>query len=577
MAAMLRNLANWFSARNWPIRCRGVRSERSAAVRPAETGRARAVARMRTSWSVCLCLVACEASESASGVPVAEPAAIGGGPAARAVLSVPVGGSPAVAGSRVTGPHPVERGSGFGPTRDPAGAEETASGPVLPSPGQEGRRSQRRDPSVPPRGRAEVDVGTLCSRGYDELVVDLFCSGEVVRVPSLGALQEALGIVPERFDTTGAFALTGHSTALSARGVSSVNPRIIFHRSAHQEQELLALGFARGEQAAEMVVRDRSSGELRFYLLRYQQPCNQAAGGCNAGHLLTPAAERGWRNLVLQDDEDLKNSTMDCLHCHQPGGPGTVKMLRMQERDKPWTHWFDVSMPGGRALLDDYFAMKGDEPFAGVSAQRIALTNAALMEGFVLQGGVPQPNEFVGAPIEAEVASSAASEGGMQPVDNSVPGRSSTWQAIYDTAKRGEAISVPYHDVKVTDVAKLANVTEAYQRYRRGELSGDELPDFREVYPDDPQTLAEMGFVTEPGLDASGVLLQACGQCHNRRLDQSISRAHFVADMAALDTSQKARALERIQLPLDDPRVMPPARFRRLTDEAKKRLIDAFR
>ena len=81
-----------------------------------------------------------------------------------------------------------------------------------------------------------------------------------------------------------------------------------------------------------------------------------------------------------------------------------------------------------------------------------------------------------------------------------------------------------------------------------------------------------MGFTTEPGLDGEGVLRQACGQCHNGRLDPSLSRARF--NVNALDAEQKGRALARILLPPESPDLMPPARFRTLTDEARTRLLE---
>ncbi|MDD9941137.1 MAG: hypothetical protein OXU20_08875 [Myxococcales bacterium] len=497
----------------------------------------------------------------------------------------PAGTDPGGPGSPPGQAPPPVGASGAAPSDARAGARQPDAEGGLPEDG----RAQSGDPNGQgdaPRpsvedlvGNAEVATGSVCQRGYDEPIVDLFCADAPVVLRSLAALQDALGIVPSRIDVTGGYALTGHSTALFARGVSSVNPRVIFHRFEHaqQGQELLALAFVRGEQTVEMVVRDRQSRELRFYVLSYEQACNARSGGCNAGHLLTPTTERGWRNLALRDDEDLKNTPLDCRQCHQPDGPGTPKLLRMQELDAPWTHWFDGLMPGGLALIDDYLAMKDGESLAGLDSDLIRNTSAALMEGFVLHGGIPQPNEFPSSQIEAEVANSVADAGVMQPEDNSIPGQSAAWLEIYETAKRGDAISVPYHDVKVTDPDKLARATKAYQSYLRGELAGDELPDFRDIYPDDPRILAEMGFATEPGLDGEGILMQACAQCHNRRLDQTISRAQFVADLASLDAEQKALATKRIQLPLDDPRVMPPAHFRRLSDEARRRLIDVLR
>jgi len=174
------------------------------------------------------------------------------------------------------------------------------------------------------------------------------------------------------------------------------------------------------------------------------------------------------------------------------------------------------------------------------------------------------------------VRASAAERGGAQPSDNSVPGESATWRELYQRAQRGDAIAVPYHDVKVTDPDKLARMTAAYQAYRAGDLPRAELPDIRDVYPDDPRRLAAMGMMTEPDADGATVLLQACGQCHNARLDQTLSRANFRADLEGMTRAAKDAAIERLELPLDDPRAMPPALLRTLTPEARRRAIEAL-
>ena len=43
-----------------------------------------------------------------------------------------------------------------------------------------------------------------------------------------------------------------------------------------------------------------------------------------------------------------------------------------------------------------------------------------------------------------------------------------------------------------------------------------------------------MGFTTTPGLRGEEVLVQACSQCHNQRLDQTLSRAGFHVDLDEL-------------------------------------------
>ena len=108
-------------------------------------------------------------------------------------------------------------------------------------------------------------------------------------------------------------------------------------------------------------------------------------------------------------------------------------------------------------------------------------------------------------------------------------------------------------------------------------MSKDELPDLRDVHPDDPTLRAHIGLETEPGMVGEQVLLQACAQCHNARLDQTLSRARFTTDFDALGRAQKSLAITRISLPPDDPRAMPPPLARRLSDEGRERLIELLR
>ena len=443
-------------------------------------------------------------------------------------------------------------------------------------PGDEEARYTEPQPLL--HGKAQREQ--LCARENQDPITDLLCGGD----PEIGGftdLRQALGLLtglePSRsavYDFDG-FAATAHSTSLVTRSVSAINPRILFIRPQRDDSEMVILAFARGEQFSEAVVRDRSSGELRFYLTTFEQACNDTPEGCTPADLLTEAAETGWKNVDVYEERDLVNTTLDCLPCHQPGGPGTPKILRMQELEPPWNHWLYRYTKGGYALVEDYMAAKGDEAFVGIPGGSLMISNPGLLSSAVRRvGSAVQPNEFVSEDIEREVVESAAKKGGMQPSDNSIPGDSDTWNKIYERAKRGEAIPVPYHDVKVTDPQKLAAMTQAYVDYREGRLAPEDLPDIRDVYPDDPKLLARMGFTTEPGLDGKGVLLQACAQCHNGRLDQSVSRARFDVDLDQLGRRAKSRAIERVLLPEDDPKHMPPVRLRTLGAEATQRLVD---
>jgi hypothetical protein len=411
-----------------------------------------------------------------------------------------------------------------------------------------------------PLVKGERQRERLCGRGDDDLVIDAFCSDAPPEIRGLSDLRAALGLGSDENGIEQGFALTGHSTSLVSRLVSAINPRIIFVRSEGEMRELSVLAFARGEQFSELVVRSRVDGELRFYLGVFSLRCHAAKDGCTPADLYTDAIESDWTEFDLYGEEDVQNSPLDCRVCHQPDGPGSPKLLRMQEFDPPWNHWFYRLSEGGRVLIADYYAARGEQPFAGVPGDQIRMSQPGLLSATIYFAGTrEQPNAFVSAEIEPEI---------------NATGESNTWQTIYERAKRGEAISVPYHDVKVTDPDKLAAATQAYADHREGRLPPEELPDLADVFPEDPRVLARMGFVTEPDLDGEGVLMQACAQCHNRRLDQTLSRARFDVELAELSRAQKDLAIARVSLALDHPAVMPPARFRRLGEQGRKRLID---
>ena len=79
----------------------------------------------------------------------------------------------------------------------------------------------------------------------------------------------------------------------------------------------------------------------------------------------------------------------------------------------------------------------------------------------------------------------------------------------------------------------------------------------RAVFPHDPRQLAEMGFVADDRLNYRDLLEQACGPCHNERLDQTLSRARFNIDRMSAD--EKQIAIQRLQLPSHHNLAVPPA------------------
>ena len=443
-----------------------------------------------------------------------------------------------------------------------------------------------------PRGAEQT--ARVCARPGSDVVRDALC-GEQGAPTSLTELQARLGVDAEHIGGVNAvktgemrgISVTAHSTALSKRSVSAINPRVVAvhigftpNNQIGVQRDLatrmFALAFTRGEQSVEMVASDRAERRFNFYVVGFRQSCNDQPDGCKPGDLLTESIESNWTEASLYDEVDLANTVLDCATCHQPDGPGTPKLLRMQELDSPWTHWLSPSTEGGKVLLEDYMRAHADETYAGMPASLFERTDPNSIATLAFLVNSTQPNKFSSLLVEREIKESAAAKGGTQPADNSIPGTSPTWMLAFEAASRGEAIPVPYPNVKVTDAAKLAQMTSVYQAQRAGQLQAAELPDIRDVFPDDPTRLAELGFTTPPGLDGAGVLMSACAQCHNARLDQSQSRARFRADLEGMSREEKELAIARLQLPADHPAAMPPARLRVLTPEARARAIEAL-
>lgn len=432
-----------------------------------------------------------------------------------------------------------------------------------------------------PRGQQQLSV--VCARGQQDNVTKALCDNP--SITSVVELQEALGLgFVDRSDQAQngargnpAFAFLGHSSSLVMREVSAINPRaFVFSPPPGQPVHIpgfVVMGFARGEPVVEIAAEDPIKKTLQFYLFKFDLAC-EATHTCVPGDQLTPAIEKNWKSWTLYQDEDLKNTIADCRHCHQPGGPNTKPMLRMQELRDPWTHWFRNDRPGGIALIQDFVKAHGDkEDYFGIPAAIIQSADGRAMEDFVVgQGFQSQPNSFDSKRIETEVAQSSS----QQPAINFPIGKSSTWQNLYAASAAGQFIPVPYHDVKVTDPEKLGFAAAQYRMFADGQLAAANVPDIRRIFLD--AALEDLSMRPKPGMTGKEILVQACAQCHNSRLDQSISRAKFdVADLDTMSAADKQNAIARMNLPSSNRLHMPPALFRTLPPEALKLATDALK
>jgi hypothetical protein len=487
----------------------------------------------------------------------------------------------ALVGAACSGPNQSDalhgRGSGTngggddGGTDDGGGADPGQTG-VLPPPGA---GASGADDPLAGLLTGDAQIAQMCARRSNDIPNKVFCRTPKPNFTSISDVLAAFGL--QFSDPAGgngtpgnpAFAITGHSSGLADRAVSAINPEAFVWSAANQvsnQRPFVAIGSVRGEQFVEVMGLDVSPNvnAFFFYLIRFQQACNTAKS-CTTGDLLGPNIEKNWTGWTVYDDVDLANTTLDCLHCHQPGGPTQRRILRMQERTIPWTHWFRANTTGGQALLADFHAAHGNsEDYGGIPAQLIDQSDPKTLQLVMDSFGGTQPNEFPSFQIESEVNASAPG----QPQTNVPAGASPTWDTIYEAAVQGRFIPAPYHDVKVTDATKLTGMTSAYQSFIGGRVTPDKLPDIRNVFLD--SALPDLGFQPKAGLDGSGVLAQTCARCHNSRLDQGLSKSRFNVDaVSSMSRGEKDLAISRINLPPTSRFAMPPARFTQLTDEAK--------
>lgn len=436
-----------------------------------------------------------------------------------------------------------------------------------------------------PEGLEQLNLlcAELATQNAQNVVRDAFCGATTPNITGITDLQAALGLAFVSPNAVGrgnngqqgnpAFTLVGHSSSLVARLTNPINPRALIFTPPNGRNPtpgFVVMGFVRGDQFVELVVSDRVTNDIQFFLFTFKQACN-LTNSCTIGELLTPAVESNWIDFTVYSQNNLINTTFDCLQCHQPGGPTTASFLRMQELNNPWTHFFRNNRQGGAILLNTFFAARGtNEAYAGIPAQLIDASDPALLEDLVRGNGFGnQPNRFNSRQIQAQVNQTPG-----QPANNAVPGTSTEWQRIYNGTVTGQFIAAPYHDVLVTDPVQLQTATNAYQSFLSGTLAASALPDIRNIFLE--SALPNIGFRVMAGLDGQQIITQACTQCHNSQLDQTISRARFNVDLNAMSDTQgglltgAARdaeiglAIARLALPPEDIRKMPPELFKTL-------------
>jgi cytochrome c553 len=159
-----------------------------------------------------------------------------------------------------------------------------------------------------------------------------------------------------------------------------------------------------------------------------------------------------------------------------------------------------------------------------------------------------------------------------QPFDHVVCGTSPTWQGLFDEAVAGRAIPVPFHDVKVTDPARVLDDANAWRAFVTDDRR--DPPDLRKLMRE--EALLGTSATARPGALAPELLVQMCAQCHNDDTNPALGRRRFNAFAPDdLDAGARERLIERLRLPDEDRYKMPPTFMRSLSDNEIDR-IEAF-
>jgi hypothetical protein len=481
-------------------------------------------------------------------------------------------------GDEGTAPGTGSQGSTEGGTADET--HGSADGTTADSGGDDHGDDAGDDDGGPPPDELPYDpdqLAEVCARSNADPIAIRLCTDPAPPITSLADLYQALDMVLE----PASVALLANSTSLAARSVSAINPRVFLRVQPGNGTgvDLGAAAFSRGEYVVELFGYDEAADSLNFYLLTFYPPCLESPEGCSLADRFTPAIESGWDKWSLYQDVDLENTTLDCLTCHQPAGPGTEKLLLMQQGTDPWLQWFPGLSIGTGAetqsatvLTPRFLEMHGNE--AAYGGLPMALFENPMASGIVMDqmleiywginGGVPpgltplgQEHAFDSVAIEADIAS----------------GSTATWDAYFAEYLAGDRLPIPFHQHDITDPDARAAVVDSYQGVMAGSEPPEALLDPRDVLADD--TAVALGFRPRPEADAAEILHSMCQRCHNDRLDQSLTRARFNATRPdELTAEQKLAAIDRLNRAEDAPGHMPPARFATLPDASKQTLLD---
>lgn len=449
-------------------------------------------------------------------------------------------------------------------------------------------------------GKGPEQTARVCARGGQDPIALALCAQTTPTIESLMDLHKVLGI-PEspvqeqnngRLPQQGAVRLIGmtaNSASLVSRSVSALNPRVVVgvvpDRSEQGSARQFAVGFVRGEPFAELAGYDDVLERINFYLLVFEPTCLDVR--CTPKELLTQSIEHGWRGWTLYQAEDLTNTPLDCLSCHQPDGADAPRRFLMRQLNNPWMHWMPQEPRnvncGNRnqrndgddedaaqasyvtpRLFDTFNrARVGEARYAGIELGTLGQVRAGRqLESFIqafesaMGGG---RGRLTAGGNAASVGESNVFPSRTVLSDSLCNNSQQAWTGYRD-AVRGGGRPVPFYMPDVLDPARRDEAASDYGGFLERNAEADEFHLLRDMMS---ETASEaIGYRPAAGASLEATLSQMCVRCHNDNTDPSLSRARFNAQsLDRLTPEEAAEVVERISLPPDSPLLMPPRRF----------------
>ncbi|HMI88365.1 MAG TPA: hypothetical protein VK550_29985 [Polyangiaceae bacterium] len=414
------------------------------------------------------------------------------------------------------------------------------------------------------------------------------------------------------------FGVTYQSAGLASRVASVVNPAVVMMSIAPYDKgdaggprvELtdLAVSFTRGDQLVELMGIDIPNQRINFYLLAFGHPCHSSEGGCTATDVLGARIERDWSSWTLYQAEDIEDTGLSCLSCHQSEGPGKPRHFLMREFAFSWLHWGNVAetsrpivCPGGgpRILLspvprpdathvipdlDGMFAHAhaGETHYAGIPVdaiinQRSGFRTSAgvqrMRAALMSRDGLPRSDNkeerfSIGEPYLFNTLGTITDQYCPNPT-------LTTWNNYRNSVLLERGLPVPYYQYDVIDTEAGAKARADYAGFLRDAKGSDALDILSPLMSEEVAT--GVGFFPSVDSDAPTIVRQMCVRCHTGTEDGSTRRARFDArNLDQLRPETMEAVMQRVQLPEGDPYLMPPRRSGHLPAWAIERIKAYF-